>query len=694
MLSHFGSEHYCPLSLLRVHGSSLMEELEDHETDGQEDNDNVDTDSDVQVLPPEPGANVEDDAKKLNLLERAADTVISLVKKFTGNGHDKEKGADIQEESDDKQKQNTLESPGGVPVSGSESQDENKGKIVTHVGHEELKEEESNNSVPDAEQVSSDKSTTSQGKTVSVNVSSENSSLCKEESDQRESNSTSIAPSACHLFSQVIGQYSLGCFMGRLLFSKNKDFTLSLDVARSGKMSNKTSPVSDTKKRSESLENKVGNNQEEVAKHEEPNQEKPSVTESLEETSTPSKATNQKSSVFILETSSSNVELKSKSTVSEPLKVAETTGSSSRIVQPSQSTESEQKSEISDDKTPALAEVTVVTSVPLSSAHSASSSVALESSEVPVLKESNADAVKEEPSVNDQQDINERPVQQGLPSGQSTVLDGQDEPAVTKDSPQQPVVPIEVKDVSPKSEEQKREENLPEKDKKEGKERDKPEAAPSECAAPNSIHMMSQSSDIDILETKLTDKDGREGTAQLPEEVNGNVEKDPLSSGNEASISKEVTNSSSMNLKPVDSDDKKETVSSEVQNQESNKESTASSTSTVESQSVDPPIKPTSPPSIDTADLSDSDVPLPAPPVVADTGLSSQEVVSASSESNLDAAMLSKSQQAATTSAGMASVVGSGVHKESIFVRLSNKIKALEQNMNMSTLYMEQLNQR
>lgn len=691
MLSHFGSEHYCPLSLLRVYGSSMMEELEDHETDGQEDT--VDTDSDVQVLPPKPGANVEDDAKKPNLLERAADTVISLVKKFTGNGHDKEKGPDVQEESDDKQKQDTLESRSRVPASMSESQDENKGKIVTLVGHEELKEEESNNSVPDAEQVSSDKSTTSQGKAVSVNMSSENSSLCNEMSDQRESNTTSIAPSSCHLFSQVIGQYSLGCFMGRLLFSKNKDFTLLLDVARRGKISNKTSPSSGTKKRSESFENKVGSNQEEVPKHEEPIQEKPSVSESSEETSTPSEATNQKSSVVILESSSSNVELKIKSTVSEPLEVTETTDSSSRIVQPSQSTESEQKSEVSDDKTPALAEVTVVTSVPLSSAHSASSSVALESSEVPVLKESNADAVKEEPSVNDQPDINEQPVQQGLPSGQSTVLDGQDEPAVTKDSPQQPLVPIEVKDVTPKSEEQKREENLPDKDKKEGKEQDKPEATPSECSAPNSIHMMSQSSDIDILETKLTDKDGREGTAQLPEEANGNVEKDPLSSGNEASTSKEVTDSSSMNLKPVDSD-KKEAVSPEVQNQESNNESTTSSTSTVESQSVDPPVQPTSPPSIDTADLSDSVVPLPAPPVVANTGLSSQEVASASSESNLDAAMLGKSQQAATTSAGMASVVGSGVHKESIFVRLSNKVKALEQNMNMSTLYMEQLNQR
>ena len=56
--------------------------------------------------------------------------------------------------------------------------------------------------------------------------------------------------------------------------------------------------------------------------------------------------------------------------------------------------------------------------------------------------------------------------------------------------------------------------------------------------------------------------------------------------------------------------------------------------------------------------------------------------------------MLSKVQQAAASSAGLSSVVGSGGHKESIFVRLSNKIKALEQNLNMSTLYMEQLNQR
>jgi len=99
MLSHFGSEHYCPLSLLLVYGSSMMEELEDHEIEGQDDNENSDSDSDVPVVPAEPGAKVDDEPKKPNLLERAADTVISLVKKITGNGQDKEKSGDDTEKA-------------------------------------------------------------------------------------------------------------------------------------------------------------------------------------------------------------------------------------------------------------------------------------------------------------------------------------------------------------------------------------------------------------------------------------------------------------------------------------------------------------------------------------------------------------------------------------------------------------------
>ena len=133
MLSHFGSEHYCPLSLLRVHGSSMMEELEDHETDGQEENDNSDSDSDVPVLPSDPSAKVEDQPKEQNLLERAADTVFNLVKKFTGNGHDNK-----QDKEGDDSKLGAQDNK--MTASEKESQGESKGKIVTLVGHEELKE--------------------------------------------------------------------------------------------------------------------------------------------------------------------------------------------------------------------------------------------------------------------------------------------------------------------------------------------------------------------------------------------------------------------------------------------------------------------------------------------------------------------------------------------------------------------------
>ena len=42
MLSHFGSQHYCPLSLFRVFGVSMVEEYEDHES-GSHDSDTAGT---------------------------------------------------------------------------------------------------------------------------------------------------------------------------------------------------------------------------------------------------------------------------------------------------------------------------------------------------------------------------------------------------------------------------------------------------------------------------------------------------------------------------------------------------------------------------------------------------------------------------------------------------------------------------
>ena len=198
---------------------------------------------------------------------------------------------------------------------------------------------------------------------------------------------------------------------------------------------------------------------------------------------------------------------------------------------------------------------------------------------------------------------------------------------------------------------------------------------------------------VDVLETKLTGKDGREGTAQLPEEVH--LEKEPIHSAIEVSESTKATDFLSINLEPVRTDGA--VLKPDLDNQEMGIESAKSTSKMLESENVDPVIQPTIPPSIDITDTSDPVLPLPAPPVIGDTSLPSHEFSTAASsaEATLDTSILSKAQQAAvSSSAGESSGVGSRGQKESIFGRLSNKFKVLEQNLNMSILYMEQLHQR
>ncbi|KAL9987720.1 hypothetical protein ACROYT_G002070 [Oculina patagonica] len=703
MLSHFGSEHYCPLSLLRVYGSSMMEELEDHETDGQDDNDNSDGDSDVPVLPPEPGARVEDEPKKPNILERAADTVISLVKKITGNGHDKEKDDDTMEKGD------ALDIPdasGEKASSNSESQDASKNKIVTLVGHEELEEKPVENKTSNASDISVEQDSSGKkhanskdGKSISVNTNSVDSSLCQEVESDEKSNTTSTALTPCQTFAQAIGQYCLGCFMGQLLFSKKQyqDFTFLVDgiSSKKTKLFNTTSfSNSKLKKQDDEPHQNIERVDQDGVNKQELKvtiQDKPSVSESLVEKHTPLEKENQGFSVNVPEPSSSSLEVKSESTVSSPLNVVEPGGVSSRIVKPSQSIDSlvTQKSETSDDQTPSLAEVSVVTETPLNSAQSSSSStMTLQSSELPVFKESEVNDVKEESGIDEKQSDKEPLVQQSLPpSSESTTSDIQPSPSVNKETSNEPAQDVEVKEV-PKIVKIK-EDIIPDKVGESTCKDDKVGPTPTECKAPNSLHMVQHSSpDIDVLETKLTDKEGREGTAQLPEAI----EKDALPVLNGASQDKHVTDSEDAKVETEDAE-KKET-SPNVESRESGPESGPESptpTIAVESQSVEPSIEPASQPIGNNNDLLDSVLPLPAPPIAS---VSTQELTAAASDANLDATMLSKAQQAAASSAGMSTAVGSGGHKESIFVRLSNKIKALEQNLNMSTLYMEQLNQR
>ena len=693
MLSHFGSEHYCPLSLLRVYGSSMMEELEDHEIEGQDDNENSDSDSDVPVLPPEPGAKVDNEPKKPNLLERAADTVISLVKKITGNGQDKEKSDDDLGTAGSTLEKGSIalnipDSSSEEDSGESESQAESKHKIVTLLGHQELEESpidnETNKSNDTSEDQDKSNAYSQEQKSVSLNTSNENSSACKEVENDKQSETTSIALTPCQAFAQAIGPYCLGCFMGKLVCSKKlyQDFTFLVDGIRKTNTSYTTSSNSKGRKQMDkSTGEKERDNEGEVNKQElqVTIQEKLSVSEILVEKNTPSENESQESSLSVPEPSSSNLDVKSETTVFIPSNIAETEDTSPTVIKPSQSVDVlvEQKSGTSDDRTPSLVEVSVVTATPLNSTQSSSSSVTLPSSELPVFEESKVIAVKEESDIDNKQTVRESLVQQSLLSGSlSTVSDIEIAASVNKDTSNKPVEPLESKSIP--EEREKSKDSAPGKigESIEGK----AGATPTEVKVPNSLHMLPNSSpDIDVLETKLTDKEGREGTAEVVEVslpvLNGAVQ------------DKQVVDSQSLN---VESEDAEKVTSPNLESHESGPEGTTS-TIAVESQSLSPTIQPASVPISDSNDLSDSVLPLPAPPIAS---VSSQEFIAAASDANLDAAMLSKAQQAAASSAGLSSVVGSGGHKESIFVRLSNKIKALEQNLNMSTLYMEQLNQR
>ena len=693
MLSHFGSEHYCPLSLLRVYGSSMMEELEDHEIEGQDDNENSDSDSDVPVLPPEPGAKVDNEPKKPNLLERAADTVISLVKKITGNGQDKEKsGDDLGTAGSTLEKGsialNIPDSSSEEDSGESESQAESKHKIVTLLGHQELEESpidnETNKSNDTSEDQDKSNAYSQEQKSVSLNTSNENSSACKEVENDKQSETTSIALTPCQAFAQAIGPYCLGCFMGKLVCSKKlyQDFTFLVDGIRKTNTSNTTSSNSKGRKQMDKpTGEKERDNEGEVNKQElqVTIQEKLSVSEILVEKNTPSENESQESSLSDPEPTSSNLDVKSETTVFIPSNIVETEDTSPTDIKPSQSVDVlvEQKSGTSDDRTPSLVEVSVVTATPLNSTQSSSSSVTLPSSELPVFEESKVIAVKEESDIDNKQTVREPLVQQSLLSGSlSTVSDIETAASVNKDMSNKPVEPLESKSIP--EEREKSKDSAPGKigESIEGK----TGATPTEAKVPNSLHMLPNSSpDIDVLETKLTDKEGREGTAEVVEA--------PLPVLNGALQDKQVADSQSLN---VEFEDAEKVTSPNLESHESGPEGTTS-TIAVESQSVSPTIQPASVPISDSNDLSDSVLPLPAPPIAS---VSSQEFIAAASDANLDAAMLSKAQQAAASSAGLSSVVGSGGHKESIFVRLSNKIKALEQNLNMSTLYMEQLNQR
>lgn len=699
MLSHFGSEHYCPLSLLRVHGSSMMEELEDHEIGGQDDTENSESEQDIPVLPPEPGSKAQDEPKEPNFLERAADTVMNIVKKIAGKEDENRNGSEKGEQYD-----HPLESVTSGGTASSEIESKYKHKIVTLVGHEELEENQvenktnngSNTLVKEHHEVKRTSHTQEQ-KPISVNSSSQKTSLCEDMESDSKSKTTCPALTPCQSFAQVIGQYCLGCFMGQLLFSKSgyQKSTFLMNAVKDKRTN--LSPIQKSKsgeKDDDSSESQQEGEQGEWDKLviQDNSKEKKSVSESIMQQNAPSEEKSPQLSVNIPSSSPSNLDGKSGVTVSSLLNVEDTVSVSSKIVKPSYSgSPLDVKGEISDIKTPSLGKISVVSEAPLNSVQSSSSSsVTLQSLELPVIKEPEGSNSLEPVDGNNVQE----PTTHGSLSSVSLSSTHDREPTLLVQKNRFKEVPESSQsDVNPflKAEE-KKEPDTP--DELRGNKDNEVSATPTECKSLNSLHTVPFSSpDIDVLETKLTDKEGREGTAQLPEETR--AEKDnllPNEKGESKDKEGQVTDFSNKIVEPEESGDKGILPNMESQDRVGIGESTLSIT-VGESQSVSPTTQPGAGSITDPGDQSESVLPLPAPPVASAS--SHEFIAAASSDTNLDATMLSKTQhQASGSSAGVASAVGSGVHKESIFVRLSNKIKALEQNLNMSTLYMEQLNQR
>ncbi|KAG9483199.1 SUN domain-containing ossification factor isoform X2 [Eleutherodactylus coqui] len=81
LISHFGSEHFCPLSLIRVFGTSMVEEYE--EVDSQyhsERPDIYDEDEDYPI-----DYNTRDDKSSKNLLGSATNAILSMVNNLAAN---------------------------------------------------------------------------------------------------------------------------------------------------------------------------------------------------------------------------------------------------------------------------------------------------------------------------------------------------------------------------------------------------------------------------------------------------------------------------------------------------------------------------------------------------------------------------------------------------------------------------------
>ena len=644
MLSHFGSEHYCPLSLLRAYGISMMEELEDQETDGQDDGDaseNDADDDDVPVLPADPRAAQDGAERKPGLLEAAAGTVINLVKKIVGS-----------------------EAPGGESGANGPQQ-----SIVTLIEPDDGEENSTGLEEPAAARLGPTKPPAS---------------------PQKDSLAQSPAPSPCEVFVERLRHPSFGCVNGSFIICKKyqnwtvdpapdaapvgaavvkhkSPIVVKLDASDEEEKQGGSRAGSGDKKPAKGSRNKAKEKEREKKKGRKRSSRKIRLAADL--------AAGQQVKPAAVP---GEVGQKVSEQRDGPGGVVEAVGvhaSAALAAQPSAPAPHpsvESSGSAQEQSTPSLPEATAVTTEPqpgVSTAATATTAVAEEASVVAQAAGENSEELQDsdhkKPSGVEKEltvRLNSSSSEPEIRSSSASSPQSEAEPSPSAAS--EASVPSAVHSSDGTGHESVA-----------GLAMSQATAVQSSCTAANSIGLINPGSPhVDVLEIKLTDS-GKEGTAELQRpDGHGSPGEDqnaPAGEGGGVAEPAQEKLAPEEEQKPLMKEgdvEKPVDVSAVYPDQTANSAAPGEISSSLEDES-----------------------PLPPPPVDVDAPLLASVCrQDASASPEVGSELASRAAQQASVSLGL----GAGGQKESVFMRLSNRIKALEQNLTLSTQYMEQINQR
>ena len=671
----------------------------------------------IPVLPPDPGVVVEKEDKKPNILEEAANKVLNFVKEAA------KKITQVVNKSNE-----TSSKTGEKGVAG-ETQDKNKQSIVTLIG----KEENEDGAVAQTENQTVNGSIEQLGitQTLQVNNKDPNNALGETvfAAHQQESKTMCSAPSPYERFLHILGGgLSISrCGVGRKLHKlTSPTSTQGMKVTPWQDLPRKSPVVSklDQEDEVDIKEKKVEKNIK--CKITTIDKASSSVTSSVEEQLllglvSSSRDTNSKALPSLQNQESKQTDSKQKPVTNQTVeKILITT-----FIQPSQAKEIFSKRPaitLPGSETPQLSSVVAVTVKPGNSTLTTTSSSSAETLETAVVESDKPGNTPEHSAVlsDREENVEEEKVKS------STIEQQPRKPATDDKTPPSIVSAVkpnnEMSQNSVTSDSSKPEPSTESKEKGCEAQTDAiamQSSSVSQCSAVNSIEMMQHPiPGVDVLEIKLADGD-KEATA-LPQQPENDTKKDATLETEQKKLSEEnPISKSSVKAKAklgeatVDKDG--ELVSGFLDSAKVLASEALPSTVSAADKLVEsiPPIA--APPVEATKDVVASPASSPAsaatPSSVVATAVNDEQSASSvtgggtaaevpgAADTSFDAHYSSSidkmaAQMGSSSSAPSSGSVSGGTQKESIFLRLSNKIKALEQNLTLSTRYMEQLNQR